>query len=205
MPGTGNLQHRGSNIPTANGLLQRLQNIEFALGLQGASAKAYFAVKDASNHVRAQIGYLPSGDYGILLQSPLGAIQELNPIVSGYGAGPVTTTSSTPVTLSDGIGALSVNIGASGDCIITISGVLNSTTAATYSQVGLSVNGGTTAIEWLLTQATYEQTCSATYQLSKVTGTHLTPGTNTFQLLYSCSTSSDTANFRQMGLVVQPI
>ena len=209
MPGTGNAQHRGASVPAGPGLLQRIINLETALGIQGANASAYFTVNDANRVARARIGYLPTGDYGIQVQDQLGNHQEVQPVVSGYHDGALTTTSGTFVSLSD-FGTLAVNLGASGDALITICAYISVTTGGTAGRIGLSINGAAPAANFTSgTSASLNASQSSTKRLraylSANTLAYLTPGVNDFALMYISSTGGDTVSFQQISLIIQPL
>ena len=209
MPGTGSVQHRGPSVPAGSGLLQRIVNLETALGFQGASQNSTFAVYDAASppNPRARMGYLPNGDYGLYVQDTLGnGIEVCNPVIS-YFDGTLTSTSTTPVNTNGP--SCTVNIGASLDCILEVGSDIAQSVAGAGALIQIWLDG--TVINpsnfiFSTVNATGRIYMYRKARYSKLSGvTALTAGKHTFSFAYSSNTNGDTATFIHSYLQVTPI
>jgi hypothetical protein len=167
-----------------------------------------YAVYDSTGNLRVQMGELPSGDYGIEIVDPTGHSNEIWPVSSAFGNGG-TLGSAGPATIT-GSPSVTSYLGASGDCLITVSAgleategvdanvylVIDGTPYFTRTALGLSIaNMGASAQIF--------QNCSSTFRLSQWYGSALTANaSHTFSLEYEGATGLD---FSEICIVIQPL
>jgi len=175
-------------------LLATIQNRLKALEMQQNAA-----VRDSTNNVRVQLGLLPSGDFGLAITDPAGHSGEVWPVSANMNTATVSTTSTTPVALA-GTPAVTCQIGASGDAVVTFGAFINPGTdqgliwlAVDGTAVGYSANlfGGTGTVTRIL-------------MLSKIPSGTVTPGSHTFSLKFQSRTGTS-VTFDRPAIVVQPI
>ena len=200
-------QQRGAGIPTGNALLQRILVLETKLGIQGANGQAFFAANDQNGIQRVRVGYLPNGDYGVWVSDTLGNVQEFLPTVSSFYAAQLSTSSTTPATLSSAPSVTAI-IGASGDAIIEMGANISASGAGIGGLVYPEIDGALTTVagnQWLLYNLNQSNaTCYASVLVSQFFGSKLTAGSHTFTQKYSVH-SAGTALFTANVLKVTPI
>lgn len=160
---------------------------------------------DSGGHTRMQMGELPNGDYGLAYYSAAndGTYAELFPVESAYAQGTLTTTSSTETTIA-GSPSVTATLGASGDALVTVSAFIGMSVAA-ESAVWLTIDGNSVG-QWIAVSSgasgPVATNASSTRRLSNM-GSAPGAGSHTFGLEFS--SSSGTAQFSAIGLIVQPL
>lgn len=171
-----------------------------------ASGEYALQILDPSGNVVVQLGEQTNGDYALSVAAPNGsAANELWPVSCTYSDTALSTASATPVSLS-GSPSVTAYLGASGDCLLTISayiGVPANSTGVVYLTID-----GTDAGEYVDLSnsgtAGIAGNVQSTRKLSQWYGSTLSPSTNhTFGLEFS--SSSGTSNFGALSIVVQPL
>lgn len=193
-------------IPSGDYLLKRILYLENLMGINGAG-NALFSVADANGIRRVQVGALANGDYGILLRDLLGNVQELLPLKSSFYNSQLSVSSTSPTTVANSP-SVTVDIGASGDAILSLGANISSNSAGVGGLVYPLIDGALTPVAgntWLLyNNYTGNVSCFVEVQVSQFFGHTLTPGSHTFTLKYSTALSG-TAIFTANVLKVQPI
>ena len=198
----------GVNAPSGDYFTTQLQNLRQEI--DALASQQTWRATDKTGLVRTTGGLLPNGDFGILLTDAAGNQQELLPAVSQYVSSLLSTTSSSYATIG-GSPAVTVTIGASGDCNVTTSCSINVPTGGGQGGVSITANGGTNTYQVL--QFGYPTVAggnvniagsvSSTIRWSQLTGSTLSPGSHTFGLYYI--SPSGTTSYGLNFLSVQPI
>jgi hypothetical protein len=182
--------------------------------IAGAAPSTLFniAAFDTSGNVRAVLGDLVSGDYGLAVTDVNGATTEILPVYSSTEVRTEEFTSSTSYTDLATVGpSVSAVIGASGACHVIANAFISTPVTAssiTGGEVGISIDGNAPAppLDGLLINQISTGT-SATGTLINVSGqayvTGLSAGAHTFKLVYKSSGGS--AGFGNRFLQVRPL
>lgn len=210
--GTGQVQQRGSAVPSGNTLLQQILAMANALGLYGANSTAYFLVRDASGNPRTYMGALPNGDYGILLDAPNNEDPtELLPLVTQFYGSTISTTIAAFVTNAN-LPPVTAWIGASGDALIRITSFIQLASAAQVGTVGIEIDGVTPnsqvgQLALVITGSDTNGACSCAIEFSAAAavGNPLSTGNHTFQLLFRTGVVGQLSQFSFTSMTVQPI
>jgi hypothetical protein len=193
----------GVNGPSSEYLVSQLQGIQSQL--TALAQQSSYVVVDQNLKLRVVVGLLPSGDFGILLQDPAGNTQELLPALSSYVNGTLSTTSSTAASIA-GSPSITANIGASGDCELTVAAYIN-VPAGALGTVFIVADGGAawslTALDNFNGSAALSASVCGMVKWKQRTAGSLTPGSHAFTLKYA--TTAGTANFSQNYFKVQPV
>lgn len=207
---TGILQQRGSAVPAGNDLVTTINALTQALGLNGSNSNSSFIVRDAAGNPRVNVGYLPSGDYGILLSAPNNSENtELLPIVTQFWLNAIIITSTSFVTNTN-LPAVSAYIGASGNCLVRISSVININDSGNIGEIKVQVDGnsGNQQGTCAFTQTGGTEgsaSCLAEFPYAAAAGNSLTPNSyHTFQLVFK-SNDGSAVDFSYISLTIQPI
>jgi hypothetical protein len=169
-----------------------------------------FVVVDSKTKVRAQLGLLPSGDYGLLLADPAtGQQTEVLPTYAAYVDGVLAASTSYPSTIG-GSPSVVATIGKSGDFEVSYGAYVATGTAGSSAMATLVVDGGTSAAQLIqvgVSSGTVQASVFSTRRWKLWTprsgGTGLSVGTHTFGLQYA--SSAGTSNFSGNFLRIQPI
>jgi hypothetical protein len=201
-------QQRGGSQPSGPELLSRIVNIENKLGIQGSNPLAFFAVTDTTGLQRVRVGFLPNGDYGVLVADTLGNTEEYLPTSSAFNNSVISVSS---LTYASPAGSPSVTaiIGKSGNARIEVgSSIFTSGGASGY--VGLTVDGAVAFTSPVLVQAAaaiaasnYGARLLETWTVAQGGPGLLTPGEHTFTLAYAAGSGG--ATFEANFLAVQPL
>jgi hypothetical protein len=148
--------------------------------------------------IRAALGHLPDGDYGLSVTDTVGNTQEVLPTVIDEIDTQITVTSTTDV--SSGGPSQAAVIGASGAVELTISAYIALGQSNTTGGVSLYIDGGFALAPLALSSqgVPIAANCSTTRLI-----TGLSPGNHTFELRYKTSTGS--TSFAGRTLSVTPL
>jgi hypothetical protein len=165
-------------------------------------------IYDSNGNLRAELGLLSTGDYGLQVIDPNGVHNEVWPVSSGYYDGSLQTASPSYVPLTDSPSVSNCYIGASGDALITVSATVETAASASSGmEIALFVDGSQypASNDPILSVAGSSITvpASSTRRFSLWSGT-LTPNTShTFSLKYL--SNSGTVFASGVGIYVQPL
>lgn len=189
-----------------NEISNRVLSLETNIGLNNSAINGgALSVYDSAGVLRAQLGLLPNGDYGLYIKDSAGNTEEVLPLVSVYAGVTLSTTSTTYVALT-GSPSVTAVIGASGNAKVTVSAYVTAGSNAT-SLVGLVVDGGTANDVISLgnsSSGSLSMNLQTSRLMSSFTGS-LTPGSHTFSLKYRSSSVSSSATFGAVYIEVQPL
>jgi hypothetical protein len=208
--GSGNPVITFGLVPGSNPPLYGIQLIDPSTGniraLLAEQADNTVSLKffDPSGNPRTQIGELNNGDYGLAVFSTAndGTYQEIRPVVDAY-ASVVGSTSSTSYTTISGSPTLTVDLGASGDAVVTVSAFITLGSVAAEGEVALVINNNAPlTILAFAGAAGGAASCSSTRRLASWDALG-SPGSNSFSLQYL--TTAGTANFQAVSILVEPL
>ena len=186
-------------------LERRIKILESAPTLQNSSVtNGTLTVKDASNIVKTQFGFLSDGTYGLAVRNPSGNLVNVNntlfPVVGNYSPTQnVTTTSFQPLPSGPSVSA---TIGESGRALVTASsdvGLLNSNTTA---YLAFRVAGTDRGSGFVSVSDPYVLVLIASSVGRPVLVTGLSPGTTTFTC--TARVTGGTGQFSNTTIIVQP-
>jgi hypothetical protein len=193
-----NLQNQDFLLKTVKQIQQQIQQL---------TTQQNQAIVDNNNRTRILIGLLPDGDYGISLIDTLGNVQELLPSVTAYFDGTLSTTSATPVSLT-GSPSVTVELGSSGDALITVGSFIGTNATNLSGFINLYANGtliGAEVVGAGASASTVAGNFMSKRKLSQWTGALAANTSYTFTLQYFSSTSGQQVNFSSNYLEVTPI
>jgi hypothetical protein len=172
-----------------------------------------FTVVDSDLNIRAILGLLPGGDYGLAVFDPggTGAYGEVFPPKRSF-YGPVISTTSNVYSIGTGSPSLTFNVGASGDALVIMSANISTTNTNDTGFVGLSGTGpgglilGAGNLLWAgSTASIIASSASLVISLTELWGSSLPPGEYTLTMEQKGSTNGHTFDFENNGLVVWPV
>ena len=211
---TARVQQRGAGVAAGNDLQQQIHALQLALGMRGVTPTSYFNVTDNTGIQRVQVGVLNNGDYGILLRDPLGNAEELLCSVDAFYEGSLSTSSETPVSITNSP-SVTCWVGASGNVRISASSQVDISGANSTATAVLTVDGNTIPVTVLEVPFAIFYVGTSASNLTLGTsgvasyyaitgGLTLSPGEHTFGLQYASLTGT-TASFSLNYLLVEPL
>lgn len=169
-------------------------------------------ILDTHDNVRAELGLLPKGDYGLFITDSSGHGQEILPSYSDYDQAGTTASSTTFVTYANSP-TFQFTCGDSGDFLFTVSSYIGCPTSTTGEIQFRVYDPSNTLVASNVVCVLSESgagvgiagTMSATNLFSLWHGSTLTPGTVYTAALYYSSSNTSTCSYANIFLNVQPI